>query len=248
MSDRAPSQTSLRAVSASDVGSVRTENQDAAAIVPLPGELGLIVADGMGGHAGGGEAADGAVAAVIEALRSAPADSPAAERINAAVAAAHAAVADLRARIKGSPGTTLVVALLADDGSYTVGNIGDSRAYLLSAGAAEALTADHSWVAEQVRQGSMAPEDARNHMRRNIITRAVMGDGERADITTGALRDGDVLLLCSDGVWEPLSDAQLAAAAGAVARDQSAQHVCDEALRAGSRDNVTAVVAWREAP
>ena len=230
---------------ASDVGTVRGENQDRWEVLMFDdGCVALILADGMGGHHGGGEAADDATTAAALVLRETPSGLPAEARINDAAAAASSAVADLRQRIGGDPGTTLVVALLQPDGRYTVGNIGDSRAYVIRGGEAAAVTSDHSWVGEQVRLGLLDPAEARTHPRRNIITRAVMGNGEAPDITSGTLDVADCVLLCSDGVWEPLSDAAMAQVIAA-AGDDPAAVLCQAALEAGSRDNVTAVVARR---
>lgn len=246
MSEAAPA---FDVAGATDIGAVRKENQDAWTVVAAAerDEVALLLADGMGGHVGGGEAATGAIDAAAAALNENAGSAEAyVERLSEASRRASEAVAQLRARIGGSPGTTLVLALSNGDGVAAVANIGDSRAYLVSDGIARQLTDDHSWVAEQVRLGALGADEARHHMRRNIITRAVLGDDEQPDIFDAALRAGDTLVLCSDGVWEPLSDAQIASAFNAETPAQAAvSALCRMAIDAGSRDNVTVVAARR---
>ncbi|HYL69676.1 MAG TPA: protein phosphatase 2C domain-containing protein [Candidatus Dormibacteraeota bacterium] len=232
----------LEVAGATDRGTVRDENQDAWHAEDSPdGGVFLVLADGMGGHAGGRESAEAAVDAAAQELAGADADRGAAVR--AAVAAANRAVDKVRDVIGGNPGTTLVVALVNPQGDVVVGNVGDSRAYLVRGSEARPVTEDHSWVGEQVRLGAIAPESARHHPRRNLITRAVMGDPVEPDVFELRLEPGDILLLCSDGVWEPLSDAAIADAARVNPLQAAVDTVCRRALDEGSRDNVTVVAA-----
>ena len=154
-------------------------------------------------------------------------------------------MAAVRDAIGGNPGTTLVLALVSPSGSATVGNIGDSRAYVVHRGSAEPISQDHSWVGEQVRDGLLDANDARHHPRRNIMaTRAVMGDGGEAGVFHVNLGPGDALLLVSDGVWEPLDRqmiAELLTDAGPL--PAALDRMCHAALDAGGKDNVTAVAA-----
>ena len=231
-----------------DRGTVRTENQDVweafvAETDPTTANnlIALVVADGMGGHAGGREAAQAAVEAAVSRLRE---GGPQPELVEAAVHDANEAVAGVRDLIGGEPGTTLVLAVVDGGGHALIGNVGDSRAYLVRGGMIAQLTFDHSWVGDEVRAGRLRPEDVRRHARRNVITRAVMGAPVQADMSTMALQRGDTLLLCTDGVWEPLSDehiAELVSDAGPLVRDL--ERLCEAALDAGGRDNVTAVAA-----
>lgn len=228
---------------ATDRGTVRTENQDmweAFVAVPTPSgtRVALVIADGMGGHRGGREAAEAAVEAAVARLREGDA---APEVVEAAMNVANAAVAGVRGVIGGEPGTTLVVAVV-DGNRALIGNIGDSRAYVIRDGHSEQLTFDHSWVGDELRAGRLHPDEARHHPRRNVITRAVMGDPVDPDILTASLEAGDTVLLCTDGIWEPLSDqdiAELMTDAGPLVRDL--ERLCEAALDAGGRDNVTAV-------
>jgi PPM family protein phosphatase len=230
----------LQLAAATHIGPVRHENQDVYAASSLRGGNGVavLVADGMGGLPGGGEAASAAVAAALTVLAAGRAEV---ETVLGAVQAANGAVGTLRAEIGGQPGTTLTIA--AVDGAHAaIGHTGDSRAYLVRGGEARVLTSDHSWVGEQVRSGALPPGSERRHPRRNVITRAVMGDDVEPEALTIELGLGDVLMLCSDGFWEPLADDDIASLLEtpgpltAVVR-----RAVEVALEAGATDNVTLI-------
>ncbi|MBV9524203.1 MAG: serine/threonine-protein phosphatase, partial [Candidatus Dormibacteraeota bacterium] len=229
----------LEVAGSTDRGTVRTENQDCWDTGAFSGGgVYLVLADGMGGHPGGGDAADAAVRAAAGAL--AGAANGGRDALATAVAAANRAVAQVRERMGGDPGTTLVIASVNPEGAATVANVGDSRGYLVRGETATPLTSDHSWVGEQVRLGALEAGEARRHPRRNIITRAVMGDPVEADVFEEQLQADDVLLLCSDGVWEPLTDAELGAMLGGDGSLASVLgRVCEAAIQAGGTDNVT---------
>ena len=149
----------------------------------------------------------------------------------------------------GNPGTTLVLAIIS--GTHAaVANVGDSRAYLISGSTVTQVTEDHSWAAGQVRLGALDTEEARHHPKRNLIERAVMGDPVEADIFEVEGAPGDVLLLCSDGLWEPLSDQALGAiVATPDPLGVALTRACDAALAGGGTDNVTIVAArWLPTP
>ena len=207
----------------------------------------LALADGMGGHRGGLESARAAVVAAMAVLREGARRS--ADTLRRAVAAANDAVAIERESIGGNPGTTLVLAII--DGLHaSVANVGDSRGYLISNPTVTQITDDHSWAAGQVRLGELSAEEARHHQKRNLIERAVMGDPVEADIFEVDATPGDVLLLCSDGLWEPLSDQALGAIlATPDPLGVALTRACDAALAGGGTDNVTMVAArWLPAP
>lgn len=229
----------------SERGPVRTENQDRYVIAPR-GARGLLVAvaDGMGGHPSGGEAAWRAVDGL---LRGAAADPDSRTAIRRGYDSAIAAVAELRGRLRGAvTGTTLVVALL-EPPRLVVANVGDSRAYLVRGREALRLTVDHTWVAAEVAEGRLTPEAAARDPRRNVLLRAITGDvvgidvGERSD-----LGHGDLVVLCTDGVWSVVDDGTLAAAleleAPGADPAAAARRLCALAISKGSTDNVTAVV------
>ena len=226
---------------ATDRGPVRQENQDAFRLVPLgSGGLGLILADGMGGQSGGREAAEAAVAGAADRLG---AQGGGDERLREAIAVANAAVAGVRLQLGGNPGTTMVAAVL-EGGRLTLAHAGDSRAYLLRDGEATQLTFDHSVTGELVHAGTLDPETARHDPRRNYVTRALLGDRVEPDVAELALISGDVVVLCTDGLWEPLTDGQIAGLAGGdAAPAEGARRLVAAALAAGATDNVTAVVA-----
>lgn len=228
---------------ATHVGPVRHENQDVYAATPLRGGegVGLLVADGMGGLPGGLEAAEAAAAAAVAVLVAGGADR---ETVVAAVDAANHAVGQLRVDMGGQPGTTLTIAAVAGD-LAVIGHAGDSRAYLVHSDQATPLTSDHSWVGDQVRAGALPPGSERRHARRNVITRAVMGDPLEPEALSLDLSAGDVLMLCSDGFWEPLADADIAALLGTPGPLTAVvERAVQSALDAGAIDNVT-VIALR---
>jgi protein phosphatase len=242
----------LSGAGATDCGLVRRENQDAFRLVPLDGAgLGLILADGMGGQSGGREAAEAAVTGAADRLGAsgggaaghfgAPGGGDG--RLREVIAVANAAVAQVRLQLGGNPGTTMVVAVI-EGGRLTLAHAGDSRAYLLRDGEATQLTADHSVTGERVSAGTLDAETARHDPRRNYVTRALLGDPVEPDVAELALISGDVVVLCTDGLWEPLTDGQIDGLAGGdAAPAEGARRLVAAALAAGATDNVTAVVA-----
>jgi len=234
----------------SDRGPVRTQNQDVWDAHLRSGGVALLaLADGMGGHKGGLEAAEAAVTAAMATLLDGESAADAPGALRRAVAAANDAVALARESIGGNPGTTLVLAII-NGTRAAVANVGDSRAYLISSSAVTQITDDHSWAAGQVRLGALDAEAARHHAKRNLIERAVMGDPVDADLFDVDAAAGDVLLLCSDGLWEPLSDQALGAiVATPDPLGVALTRACDAALAGGGTDNVTIVAArWLPLP
>ncbi|MGD1054203.1 MAG: PP2C family serine/threonine-protein phosphatase [Candidatus Dormibacteria bacterium] len=231
---------SLIGAGATDRGPVRAENQDCFRLVPHGSAgLGLLLADGMGGHSGGREAAEAAVSGAADRL-AAPGGE---EQLREALAVANAAVAGVRLQLGGNPGTTMVAAVI-EEGRLTLAHAGDSRAYLVRDGEAAQLTSDHSLTGERVRAGTLDPETARHDPRRNYVTRALLGDPVQPDVSGMELISGDVVVLCTDGLWEPLTDGQIAGLAGGdVGPVEGSQRLVAAALAAGATDNVTAVVA-----
>jgi serine/threonine protein phosphatase PrpC len=187
------------AAAESNVGRKRRHNEDNFVAAPRSGVF--AVADGMGG-AQAGEVASAIAAATVTETELDPSASGE-ERVVALIKAAnmrvHArATADIAA---SGMGTTMTVAMLQSDGSVAIGHVGDSRAYRLRDGRLEQLTDDHSLVAELVRRGELSPEEAAVHPQRSVITRAL---GTEADVDVDAFtvdaREGDLFLLCSDGL------------------------------------------------
>jgi protein phosphatase len=230
----------LELAAVSDRGTVRAENQDAWSLVPLDAGRGciLVLADGMGGHEGGREAAALAVHEAAERLRASPDPH---DVLGEAGQSANAAIAELRRDHGGAVmGTTLVLAAVSH-GRATITNVGDSRAYLVRDGSASQVTEDHSVLAEAIRAGHIEAGDGGDPPR-NLLTRALTGDPVNADRYSVDLRAGDVLLLCCDGAWDPLGGDELAHLLdGEGSLEGLLVRACDAALEAGSRDNVTLV-------
>ena len=207
----------------------------------------FVVADGMGGHAAGEVASEMAVRHIARELGSLKGlgDEQVADRMRAAIRAANGAIFQrtLTEHDKRGMGTT-VTALVLYEGRYLIGQVGDSRAYLLRDGKLAQVTKDHSYVQEQVDAGYLTPEQARSHPYSNVITRCVGANSEvLPDVYVGSVRQSDVLLLASDGLTGMLEDYQLAEV---LERGEMPQNMVDaliaEANRHGGLDNITAIV------
>jgi PPM family protein phosphatase len=228
-----------------DVGVVRSGNEDNYLMLSDRGVF--IVADGMGGHAAGEVASEMAVRIIsreIGSLRGVT-DEQAGERIQRAIVSANEAIFErtLSEHDKRGMGTTTTVLALLP-GRYLVGQVGDSRAYLLRNGTFLQLTKDHSYVQEQVDAGLLTPEQARVHPYSNVITRCVGAGSEVVpDLYFGTLNAGDVLLLASDGLTGMLEDEQLVRILEAGEGPQSwVDRMIAEANRRGGLDNITAII------
>jgi serine/threonine protein phosphatase PrpC len=234
-----------------DVGQRRQQNQDAL-LIDEP--LGLfVVADGMGGHAGGGTASRIAVdtirKAILQARNEEPAlfgsgaegeENPLPDLLGHAVEAACAAIYEAA---KADPelagmGTT-VTAVLVDGQSAFVAHVGDSRAYLLRSGHIYQVTQDHSLVAEQLRSGTISEEDARNSRYKNIITRSVGFEREvLVDLMGLELEAGDAIVACSDGLSNFVEDQEILTMVDE-GGDDAVERLIDLANDRGGDDNIT---------
>jgi protein phosphatase len=237
---------------ASDRGRRRSSNEDSFGARP---DLGLfIVADGMGGRAAG-EVASRLAVQEIEAAIEATANDPDGpdraatrlrtgfDRANQRIAEGAAACTELRGMA-----TTAVAVLLTGTGAI-LAHVGDSRLYLWRDGRVERLTADHSWVEEQVRAGTLDVAAAREHPWRNLVTRAIGGPpGLVVDVSALTLQLGDRLLLCTDGLFSVLPDTRIAAILGC---GPDLSRVCHDLVGAanagGGPDNVTVLVVETDA-
>jgi PPM family protein phosphatase len=248
------------------VGLERSSNQDKALVATLTGVahsapftgyaevkadgLLLAVCDGMGGAAGG-EVASEEAASVLLAQLSQPSeeatgqDTVAPRLVDALRVAARTihAHARLDPRLRGM-GTTATVAVVAED-RLVLGQVGDSRAYLYRDGALTQLTRDQSLAQLMIEQGRLQPEDVKDFVGSNIILQAVgTSDHLDVDVREVRLRQGDVLVLCSDGLSGPVDAAAICAV---LKQAQDPAAACDElirhALAAGGPDNVTCIVA-----
>ncbi len=228
-----------------DVGVVRSGNEDSFLLDCAQGLF--IVADGMGGHAAGEVASEMAVQIVSRELGSLRglSDGEAAAKMRSAIRKANAAIFDrtLAEHDKRGMGTTTTVMVLFSR-RYLIGQVGDSRAYLLREGQLLQLTKDHSYVQEQVDAGLLTPEQARTHPYSNVITRCVGANEDVApDVYFGNLEQKDVVLLASDGLTGMLEDEQIAAIMAAEENPESAVNkMIADANRRGGLDNITAIV------
>lgn len=230
----------------------RPYNEDAVCARP---DLGLfVVADGMGGYAGGELASRLATDAIVELVARTAADrdvtwpyradprlDPVANEVAVATRLAGARIAERRVGPLAKMGSTVVVARIdRRRGLIAIGHVGDSRLYRARAGRLEALTVDHSLWAELVAAGA-APAERDAFPYRHVVTRALGTGAAEPSLRVEAIAPDDVFLLCSDGLSEVLPDDEVLAhlaAAPAVA----APTLVEAAYAAGSRDNISAVV------
>jgi serine/threonine protein phosphatase PrpC len=244
----------LDAAGGTDPGKVRPLNEDAWQIADQSetghlwdsrGRL-LIVADGMGGHAAGEIASRLAVETLYQQYYDEDdVPLPPAIRLERAVTEANLNVYEQAVAVdaQSGMGTTLVAAVV-HEARVLIANVGDSRAYLIRDGEATQITKDHSWVAEQVKLGTISEEQAETHAYRNLVTRCLgHRPGMQVDIFEHRLRAGDTLLLCSDGLSNQVPDSGIAAVLSEQEPEQAVQALIDEANQRGGPDNITAVVA-----
>ncbi len=233
-----------------DVGNVRKNNEDAFLVrVALPL---FVVADGVGGSAAGEVASQLFVSSCeyeFEAAREQLRDP--AMLIKRCFHNANRKIIDYTdsaPETRGMACTAEVLTFLDDE--YVVGHVGDSRTYLLRDGQIGLVTKDHSYVQEQLDLGLIKQEEADTHRLRNAIYRAVGFEPELdVDIFRGRIRDGDVFLLCSDGLSDMVPDDQLLALAGGAGEiGGRVESLIAAAKTAGGRDNITAVLCQVYAP
>jgi serine/threonine protein phosphatase PrpC len=237
----------LRSFAGTDVGMVRSGNEDSL----FSGRTVFAVADGLGGHQGG-EVASATAVEPLAALDGREFADPeqAAEALAGAIRAGNAAILE---RAAGTPdlwgmGTTVTAAAVAGDRYLQLAHVGDSRAYLLRDGTLDQLTTDHTVVGELVRRGRLTPEQAAIHPERSILTRAVGLDPNLPVDTPDPLelQPGDQVLLCSDGLTEPVPDDDIAQLLATPDGDAACRALIDAANTAGGPDNITVVLVRAE--
>jgi serine/threonine protein phosphatase PrpC/DNA-binding transcriptional MerR regulator len=228
----------LRAAGRTDIGLVRENNED----VIVSADRLLLVADGMGGHPGG-EIAAHAAAAVVPAVYT----GQSVDELKAAVRAANWAIRDRAGAQPGleGMGTTICAAGLLADGHLALVHVGDSRAYLWREGLLTKLTEDHSITAELIRRGELREDEAAQHTHYGVLTRALgVGPDVEIEHTTLPLEIGDRIVLCSDGLFNELSEDDIAhAVAGGADVSAIADSLINGAIAGGGRDNISVVVA-----
>ncbi len=229
----------------SDVGTARPNNEDACgALAEGAACAAVAVADGVSSGNGGEVASQMAVEGLLRAYREEPATTPAGQRLYRAMQQANIDIYDRAIAIPELRGmATTLTAVVVDRGALTAVHVGDSRLYLLRAGAITQLTKDHTVAAEMVRMKMLAREKARFHPDRSVLTRSVGRELIVArDRLTQRLRQGDVLLLCSDGLHNVLDDPELAALASGGDAAAGCRALVDAANQRGTPDNVTAAI------
>lgn len=236
-------QLRLNFVAVSDRGLVRGNNEDSAYAGPYL----LALADGMGGHAAG-EVASQLMVTHLEHLDKEPGDADLLALLGAAAEDGNAAI---EASVREHPeqqgmGTTLT-ALMFNGREFGLIHAGDSRGYLLRDGALRHLTIDDTFVQSLVDEGKLNPEDVSTHPQKSLILKAYTGRPVEPRLEMVEAREGDRVLLCSDGLTDPVTDETIAVALGQGTPEIAAQRLIELALRSGGPDNVTVVVADVEA-
>jgi protein phosphatase len=241
----------MKVAAKSDIGCVRKNNEDC---LLVDEQLGLlIVADGMGGHAGGEVASALAVEAIAAYGKACLAGPERAERtavlLQDAIRTADEAIwskAQERRKLR-EMGTTVVLALCQGDQVH-IAHVGDSRAYLLHDRELRQLTEDHSVVAQLIKAGLLTPREARFHPLRHQITRSLGSRTAVAELRCVTWQCGDILLLCSDGLTMMVEDHHIAEL---MLRGSSDVQTTAEALVAransnGGKDNISVILAYRD--
>lgn len=219
-------------------------NEDSAVHAETPLGLLCVVCDGMGGHAGGKEASELAVKTIVELIAAAPPVTKPRDALRVALEEANRRIWSMPTAEAGHrPGST-VVAILAHEGGADVAHVGDSRIYLIHAGAISQITRDHSMVQEMVSRNLIRAEDAANHPDANKILRAL---GIAKDVEVELRPEpvpyvaGDVFVLCSDGLSDLVGAAEILDVAGSRPAAQAAGQLVDLANARGGHDNITAM-------
>ncbi|MGB4067045.1 MAG: Stp1/IreP family PP2C-type Ser/Thr phosphatase [Nitrospira sp.] len=240
-------------VGQSEIGLVRTLNQDAFAVLD---EVGVwAVADGMGGHVGGEVAAQTAIATIQAEARTTstllykdPASSSV-EVLTDLLSRAHDAIlnqARSKPKLKGMGTTIVLLAIVSGPAPLAyLAHVGDSRAYRLRSGTLTPLTKDHTLIEKYLERGILTVETAKTHPERHVLTRALgVGSTVKPTVTAFPLLPEDLVLLCSDGLTKMLEDEEIRTVftAGELDPTQVCNRLVTAALDRGGEDNVTVVV------
>lgn len=243
-----------RAAGATDVGRVRQGNEDAFLVDAGRGVF--LVADGMGGHAAGDVASDIAMRAVGGALAEGMDAGLQADALaEAMVRSFHAAGRAIAEHVAQDPvthgmGTTVTACVLCDDGTFRLGHIGDSRAYVVHDDGLQQVSRDHTWVQREVDAGRLTTSGARRHRLSHILIRALGTEpSDDPDVVTGQLAPGDQLLLCTDGLTGMIGDRMIRRVLRMdVGPEDRVAELIRLANERGGRDNITAVLVevWED--
>lgn len=203
----------------------------------------FVVADGVGGHESGEVASNRAVNTILKEYYACPYDDTETSLRHAINQANEVIFKQAQDSGRETMATTAVCAVVRD-GLLTLANVGDSRVYLLRDGKIRQLTEDHSWVNEQIRAGLLSEEQALDNPYRNVITRSLGNKPKvEADISTpGSLLDNDLLILCSDGMYEGVAEEDMLEVTRRLSSVQAAEELVNLAKQGGSTDNITVMI------
>jgi protein phosphatase len=242
----------MEAAALTDVGRQRSNNEDSYLLWVAPsgdeflrkGRL-AVVADGMGGYEGGQEASRLAVETVRQVYdRDSSGDAQ--QALVAGLVAAHDSIqryAVEHPELQGM-GTTCTAACIIGN-ELRFAHVGDSRLYLIHGGSISRLTRDDSYVGRLVESGMVRAEDAESHPQRHILTAALGSGHEITPNTSGqpiTLTDGDILLLCTDGLWSVVAEAEISRLAQSYPPAEACSQLISAALERGGPDNITVII------
>ena len=231
-----------------DIGKVRSTNQDSYAAGDLADDvIWAVVCDGMGGANGGNIASETAVKVISEKITSGyhPGmnDNSIKHLLISSIDAANARVhsaSKISEDLKGM-GTTVVAAIIKGENLY-ISNVGDSRLYIINANSIHQMTVDHSIVQLMIDHGEISPEDAKDHPKRNVITRALgVESSVRIDFLQEQINRNDMILLCTDGLTNYVDDETIFKVCVDTDRYEIADKLVELANANGGGDNITVV-------
>jgi len=239
-------QFARRACSLSDIGCERQLNEDRAETIEAHGAVTWIVLDGMGGAAGGEFAAQLALDSITRYLQAEHPEESNADILLSAFREANRIIVLRRHNPELTGMGTTAVAVRFDGKEAVINTIGDTRAYLIRDGAVQQLTVDHTFVQTLDDDGKLAPEDALNHPEAHVLTRC-LGSEPNARIETHRMwlwppeseDDGDIVLLCSDGLYSLVPDIELGHIASTMAPEEACEKLVKLARERGGYDNIT---------
>ncbi len=237
----------IKTFSVTNIGKRRKLNQDFVYTSEEPvGHLPnlFVVADGMGGHKAGDYASKLAVTTMVEEIAGSDETIPE-KLLGRAIETANGKVRESAERMPELEGMgTTVVAASCDGDTLSIANVGDSRLYIVGGHEIRQITRDHSWVEEMVRRGGLGRDEARNHPDKNIITRAVGAeDTIKVDFFSVKLKEGDLILMCTDGLTNMLEDEEIRMILDG-ARDivEKAEELVRRANENGGMDNISVIL------